>query len=109
MTVPEVDVDELDRARAAGATLIDVRNPVEYDEVHVPGAVLIPLPEVPDRLGDLPATGGRPLYVICRTGPRSHRAAEYLIANGVDAVNVAGGTLAWVESGRPFATGRDPG
>jgi rhodanese-related sulfurtransferase len=73
----------------------------------VPGALLIPLDQLPDRLADVPT--GAEVTVICRSGGRSLVATEFLRANGVDAVNVAGGTLAWVESGRAYATGSDPG
>lgn len=108
MDVPEIDVDELDRLRRDGAVvLVDVRQPDEYDEAHVPGAVLVPLGEVPDRLGEVP--DGGPVHVICRSGARSLRAAELLRTEGRDAVNVAGGTLAWIESGRDVASGSQPG
>ncbi len=107
MDVTEIEVDELDRRRAAGAVLIDVRQPEEYAEGHVPGARLIPLAEVPDRLGEVPTD--EPVLVICKSGGRSLRAAEHLVAQGVDATNVAGGTMAWIESGRTVATGDAPG
>lgn len=105
--VPEIDVAELARRRAEGAVLIDVREPDEYDAVHVPGAQLIPLGTVPDRLDDVPVSGG-PVYVICAKGGRSYRAAEFYRSKGIDAVNVAGGTTAWVEAGHPTATGMEP-
>lgn len=106
-TVPEVDVAELARLREKGITLVDVREPDEYEGGHVPGAVLIPLATVPDRLGDVAMHEG-PLYVICAKGGRSLRAAEFYRANGIDAVNVAGGTGAWIEAGEPTTTGMDP-
>ena len=105
--VPEVDVDELDRARSEGAALIDVRQPDEYDAGHVPGARLIPLAEVGMRTGELPTD--RPVYVICLSGGRSAKATEFLRNHGVDAVSVAGGTKAWIGSGRPVAHGAQPG
>jgi rhodanese-related sulfurtransferase len=103
--VPEIDIDELDRRREQGAPVIDVREPDEYQNGHVPGATLIPLSTVPDRLGDVPPD----VLVICQSGGRSLRAAEFLNANGVAATNVAGGTKAWIESGRPVAEGDEPG
>ena len=105
--VPEVDVDELADARASGAPLIDVREPDEYDAVHVPGAVLIPLGDVMARVHEVPQ--GEPVYVICATGNRSARAAQWYRTQGIDARNVAGGTKAWVESGRPATSGPLPG
>jgi rhodanese-related sulfurtransferase len=105
--VPEIDIDEFERRRAQGATVIDVREPDEYRSGHVPGATLVPLSSVSDRLGELPA--GDDLLVICRTGGRSLRAAEFMVANGVPATNVAGGTKAWIESGRVVVEGDEPG
>jgi rhodanese-related sulfurtransferase len=103
MDVPEIDVAELARVREGGAVLIDVREPDEYTAAHVPGATLVPLATVPDRLADVPTEGT--VYVICAKGARSLRAAEFYRAQGIDAVNVAGGTTAWVDAGQPFSTG----
>jgi rhodanese-related sulfurtransferase len=104
--VPEIDVAELARARADGAPLIDVREPDEYTAAHVPGATLIPLATVPDNLERVPTDGT--VYVICAKGGRSLRAAEFYRAQGIDAVNVAGGTTAWIEAGEPVSTGTEP-
>ena len=106
MTVPEIDVDELAARLDAGAALFDVREPDEYTEAHVGGAVLVPLATVPDELERFRVAG--PVHVICRSGARSARAVELLLARDIDAVNVAGGTLAWLDSGRPHAIGPDP-
>jgi rhodanese-related sulfurtransferase len=105
--VPEIDIDEFARRREQGAPVIDVRELDEYQEAHVPGATLIPLATVPDRLGDVPAD--HDVLVICRSGARSMRAAEFMAANGINATNVAGGTVAWIDSGRPIAEGDEPG
>jgi molybdopterin-guanine dinucleotide biosynthesis protein A/rhodanese-related sulfurtransferase len=105
--VPEIDVTSLAARLAAGCRLFDVRQPDEYAEVHVPGAELIPLAQVPDRVDDF--AGDDTVYVICKSGARSARAVEYLRANDIDAVNVTGGTMAWVESGADTATGDQPG
>ena len=106
MAVPEINVDELASRLEAGAFLLDVRQPDEYIEAHVPSALLVPLDEVPARVAELPADGE--ILVICRSGARSHRAAEFLIGQQLDAVNVAGGTLAWIESGRDIVVGTEP-
>jgi rhodanese-related sulfurtransferase len=103
MTVPEIDVHELARRREAGAVLLDVRNPGEWEEARVPGVPLIPLGELPERAEEVPA--GEPLHVICAVGARSAKAAEFLRARGVDAVNVAGGTKGWIEAGYPTESG----
>ncbi len=104
--VPEIDVDELDHSRATAAAVIDVRQPEEYDAGHVPGARLIPLSEVAGRLGEVPTDGE--VLVICQTGGRSARATDFFRRQGIDARNVAGGTKAWVESGRPVVQGPLP-
>lgn len=104
--VPEIDIGELARLRPQGITIVDVREPHEYAEAHVPGARLIPLGTVPDRVDEVPAHGQ--VYVICAKGGRSYRAAEFYRASGIAAVNVAGGTSAWVDAGEPIATGMEP-
>lgn len=105
MGVPEIDVAELARLHAAGGiTLVDVRESDEYVAAHVPGASLVPLSTVPDALDQVPRD--RTVYVICARGNRSRRAAEFYRAQGIDAVNVAGGTLAWIDAGHPVSTGQ---
>ena len=103
MDVPEIDVETLAARLDQGGYLLDVRQPDEYAEAHVPGALLLPLGLVQERAAEVPAD--RTVLVICRSGARSLRAAEFLRAHGVDAVNVAGGTQAWIDAGRPVATG----
>lgn len=106
MEVPEIDVSELARVTAGGAPLIDVREPDEYTAAHVPGATLIPLAAVPDAVAQVPSDGT--VYVICASGNRSRRAAEFYRAKGIDAVNVAGGTIAWIDAGQAVSTGMEP-
>ena len=108
MSAPEITVDELIAARAAGPVrVVDVRQPEEYEAGHVPGAKLIPLADVVARVGEIPAEG--PLYVICQTGSRSQRAADYYRNLDIEAYNVAGGTKAWVDAGHETAHGPFPG
>lgn len=101
----EISVDQLVIERERGATVIDVREVDEYIDAHVPGVQLVPLATIPDALDALPRD--ETLYVICRSGARSLRAADYLIANGFDAISVAGGTMAWVQRGLDYETGDD--
>jgi thioredoxin 1 len=101
---PQVDLDQFAEALADGAAVLDVREPDEYIDGHVPGAKLIPLGELGQRVHDIPA--GRPLYIICATGGRSMAAATALLNQvGIDAINVAGGTKGWIASGRDVVTG----
>jgi len=104
--VLEVDVQQLaDELRAEDVTLIDVREAHEFEQVRVPGAKLIPLAQVPDRVSEFPATGR--VLVICKSGGRSMAACEFLRPLGIDAVNVAGGTMAWAAAGHPTNAGSD--
>ena len=104
--VPEIDITTLEHRMGEGVLVVDVREDDEYHGGHVAGAVFMPLASVPDRLGELPADS--PFLVICQAGGRSARAVQFLRAQGLDATNVAGGTGAWVNSGRPVITGSDP-
>ena len=103
MDVPEIDVEELARVRETGAVLVDVREPAEFEAFHVPGAQLIPLADVPERIEEIP--DNERVYVICATGGRSGRAVEFLNRQGYDTVNVAGGSKAWQEAGHPVEHG----
>ena len=103
MTIRETTIDDLAAARDAGdVTLIDVRNPDEFAAGHIPGAALIPLPDLADRLDEVPTD--REVHVVCQSGGRSTQATELLTEAGVDAVSVAGGTKAWIASGREIGT-----
>ncbi len=106
MSIPEVDIAEFAGHHAGGATVIDVREPDEYAAGHVPGAVLIPLGEVPERVAEVPE--GETVYLICRSGGRSMRAGDVLAAEGRDVVNVGGGTMAWIEAGHATVAGDSP-
>ena len=81
------------------AVLLDVREDDEWAAGHAPGALHVPLGDLPARLGELPLDAE--LHVLCRAGGRAARAAAWLGANGVDAVVVDGGMGAWAEAGRP--------
>jgi rhodanese-related sulfurtransferase/rubrerythrin len=93
----------LDKAAPGALTLLDVRMEPEYEEFHLPGAVLLPLPELPDRLERLDRT--KPVVVYCRSGMRSAAAATLLSGAGFSrVVNMLGGVMAWqgaVASGAP--------
>lgn len=102
MDLPEIDVDELERHLHAGAPVFDVREDDEWETVHIAEATLVPLGTVAESIDRFPRD--RTVYVICAKGGRSARAAEYLRSHGVDAVNVAGGMGAWIDSGKPGVT-----
>jgi len=104
--IPVVDVTVLSGLVVDGVRLVDVRQPDEYAEGHVPGAVLIPLADVPERVDEFGGDG--PVYVVCRSGGRSASAVTFLRAQGLDAINVAGGTMAWIEAGNAVVSGDSP-
>ena len=85
-------------ARRGGAfTLLDVRQPEEYASEHLPGATLIPLPELSNRLAELDP--GRPTIVYCAIGGRSRIAAQMLAGKGWENVfNLSGGIKAWQDA-----------
>jgi rhodanese-related sulfurtransferase len=100
--VPTVLVDDLHHRLQARRPpfVLDVREPWEYAEGHVPGAHLVPLGELEERVGELPRD--RPVYSICHSGQRSLAAAVFLLSEGFSEVsNVDGGTSAWIERGFP--------
>ena len=99
----EIDVDQLETALADGATVIDVREPMEFAEAHVPGSTLIPMGQLPSRLPDLDKDA--PVYLICRSGHRSGVMGQLLSANQFDAVNVTGGMIAWIRAGKAYEQG----
>jgi len=103
MPVAEIAAEDLRDALVRGVTLIDVREAHEFEDGHVAGAVLIPLGTVPARIDEFRGVGTP--YVICRSGGRSLNACEYLAQNGVEAINVAGGMLAWFDLGEPVVQG----
>ena len=100
MEIPEIDVTALAGPAAAGAPIIDVREDDEFAAAHVPGAQHIPLGQVVDRIDEVPRDGT--VFVICARGGRSAKAVEHYRNQGIDAVNVAGGTLAWIDAGHPI-------
>lgn len=82
-----------------GAVLLDVREPDEWRTGHAPKARHIPLGQLADRAGELPA--GRVVVTVCRSGMRSARAASLLAGQGRQVHNVSGGMRAWAAAGLP--------
>jgi rhodanese-related sulfurtransferase len=100
--VPAIDVKQLQQRLMDKPTpfLLDVREPWEYRAGHVPGAQLIPLGELEERIKEVPRD--RPILAICHSGQRSLAAAGYLLQLGyADVSNVEGGTAAWIERSYP--------
>jgi rhodanese-related sulfurtransferase len=99
---PEIDLETYAAERDAGVT-VDVRERMEYAEAHVPGALLMPMGQLPSRVGELSPDAR--VFVICASGNRSRAMTDLLRAASLDAVSVAGGTRAWIASGRAVGVG----
>lgn len=98
MAVKEVSVQELKRRLDAGEKfqLLDVREPWEVAIAGLPGSTHIPLGQLPTRLAELQTDSD--LIVMCKSGGRSRRATELLLARGFDrAANLSGGIDAWAD------------
>jgi rhodanese-related sulfurtransferase len=102
VSVPEVGPDEARDLVTAGAVMLDVREPDEWDAGHVPEAQSVPMREVPVRVDEL--SRDRRIVAVCRSGARSGRVTEFLNAQGFDVVNLAGGMKAWAAADLPVQT-----
>ncbi len=101
-STPSISVSEAAQ-QVVGDTVafIDVRTPDEYASGHAKGTVNIPLDSFNDtQIANLKQY--KDLYVICQSGGRSAAATKTLIAGGVNAISVAGGTTAWHAQGLPM-------
>jgi len=103
-TIPEVDAEEARRLVEGGAQLIDVREPWEWAIAHIPGAVLIPMGDIPARTSEIDPN--RPVIVHCAVGARSAKVVETLQRAGYTRVfNLAGGILEWANRQLPTESG----
>jgi rhodanese-related sulfurtransferase len=110
MSVPSISPRQLaDLCKSGQIDLIDVRTPVEFQELHATDARNVPLDRM-DPVAVMQARNGlkdKPLYLICRSGSRGRQACEKFLAAGFpNVVNVEGGTLAWAECGLPVVRGQ---
>ncbi len=99
---PEVGARAAAALVGAGALLLDVREPGEWQAGHVAQALLLPMGQVARHRSDLPPD--RQIVVVCRSGGRSAAVAEALRTWGFDAVNLSGGMTAWAVAGLPVVT-----
>lgn len=100
-SLAEIVVEDLPRL-AAGSTIVDVREPMEWTTGHVPGALLIPLGELRGSLPSIPKH--RPVITICEAGLRSCTAASLLASAGfTDVAHVPAGSSGYRASGLPLA------
>ncbi len=108
--VPQITVHDLAtmREEQSGLVVVDVREPFEWDEGHIPGALHLPMGEAVRRLAELPAD--RPKAVLCAGGLRSSTVISALSRTGMGGwYNVIGGMTAWQKAGYPTSSTGGPG
>ena len=100
----EVSVKQAYQMIQQGAFVLDVREPEEWNDTHIPNSALIPLSELPQRLNEVPRD--QEIVVVCRTGRRSAEGRDILLKAGFKKVtSLTGGLVAWNEAGYPVASG----
>jgi rhodanese-related sulfurtransferase len=97
--VPTTAVELLPAPLPPDITVLDVREPEEWDAGHIDGAVHVPLSQLPHRFVEI--DDELPVLCVCAVGARSAQAVLFLRSRGLDAVNLHGGMLAWNNAGRP--------
>ena len=93
----EIGPQDAARLQREGAPIVDVREDHEWAAGRIPGAVHVPLMQLPAQAGALPAD--QPIVFQCRSGARSLMAAQALRAAGRPAYSLAGGLQAWQQAG----------
>jgi rhodanese-related sulfurtransferase len=100
----EVPVDQALSMREEGAFVLDVRQPEEWVDHHIPGSTLIPLGELGTRLAEVPED--QEILVVCRSGNRSAEGRDILLRAGFEQVtSMAGGLTQWRSAGYPTVSG----
>jgi phage shock protein E len=100
----EVSIDEAAVLREGGAFMLDVRQPDEWVEFHMPGSTLIPLDQLESRLDEVPRD--QEVVVVCRSGNRSQVGRDILLDGGFDQVtSMAGGLKGWQTAGYETISG----
>ena len=104
-TLPrEISVTEAASMRDSGAFILDVRQPEEWNEIHIPGATLIPLGELAYRVNEVPKD--QEVVVVCRSGNRSQQGRDILLQAGFENVtSMAGGVYQWSTAGYETVSG----
>jgi rhodanese-related sulfurtransferase len=100
----EISVAEAVSKREAGAFILDVRQPEEWNEFHVPDSTLIPLDQLASRINELPKD--KEIVIVCRSGNRSAQGRDILLDAGFAQVtSMAGGLTQWKAAGYPTVSG----
>jgi rhodanese-related sulfurtransferase len=97
----DLSMDDFIARHPEGLQIVDVRTDGEYAGGHIPGTVHVPVDQL---AADHPALQSldktKPVYFVCAVGGRSAKAADQMSAQGFHAINVLGGTNAWVDQGQ---------
>lgn len=94
MPMREHAVTDYESLLGDNVQVVDVREPEETDAGTLPNVILIPLGDIPARMGELDSS--KTILVVCKAGGRSAKAGQFLVQNGFgDVVNLSGGMLAW--------------
>ncbi len=104
--IPSIESNEAQRRlqEPDRPVLVDVREQNEWDDVHIAGAVHVPLSAITERYTELPQ--GRPMILQCASGRRSLVAADFLRRNGyTDVTNLSDGIKGWEQAGLPVERG----
>lgn len=102
---PEISVQQAAAMGEQGAFILDVREPYEWEAVHIPDATLIPLGTLAQRVAEVPKD--REIVVVCRSGNRSQQGRDILLRAGFTRVtSMAGGMNQWRAAGFPTASGQ---
>jgi rhodanese-related sulfurtransferase len=100
----EISVDEAYQKYEQGVYFLDVREPDEWLEYHVPNTTQIPLGELASHVDEVPKD--QEIVVVCRSGNRSQQGSEILRNAGFTQVtSIAGGLNAWQDAGYPTVSG----
>lgn len=99
-----ISINQAAQLRDEGAFILDVREPDEWVNFHIPGSTLIPLGELPDRLSEIPSD--KTIVVVCNCGNRSNPGRDILLWAGfVKVTSMDGGVRDWKAQGLPIVTG----
>ncbi len=98
---PTTEVSQLPDPLPDDLTILDVREPVEWEHGHIPGAVHVPMRDLPGVRHELPNDN---VVVVCRIGARSAQAVDWLNEAGHSVVNLRGGMIEWASADRPIVS-----
>jgi rhodanese-related sulfurtransferase len=102
---PQALKNELD---ANQILLIDVREPDEWQEIHIKGATLVPLASLASEIDKVCQDRNQTVYLYCARGRRSHQAALIMLSLGYHhIIELEGGMFNWVDAGLPCQTGSE--